>query len=179
MADELHVSTACEHNSGLAPAVPAISDDRFVVRMIVFCERGFSVILVQSFTPFGQFFLYQICSTLLSASNFQFKNDRVGLTRSAVFLMFFMVIHGVGTLHVFAGPDDFNGYGYFYARMYWTCGSIGVMVQPRRSGYWCDQEEKGGASRRETMAISWQLDDNAASATGVAQDEEKNATVGT
>jgi hypothetical protein len=31
-----------------------------------------------------------------------------------------MVIHGVGNLHVFMGPDDFNGYGYFYVRLYWT-----------------------------------------------------------
>ena len=23
-------------------------------------------------------------------------------------------------LHVFKGPDDFNGYGYFYVRLYWT-----------------------------------------------------------
>jgi len=31
-----------------------------------------------------------------------------------------MVIHAVGNLHVFMGPDDFNGYGYFYVRLYWT-----------------------------------------------------------
>jgi len=31
-----------------------------------------------------------------------------------------MVIHAVGNLHVFLGPDDFNGYGYFYVRLYWT-----------------------------------------------------------
>jgi hypothetical protein len=30
------------------------------------------------------------------------------------------VIHAVGNLHVFLGPDDFNGYGYFYVRLYWT-----------------------------------------------------------
>merc|ERR1712141_929976 len=34
--------------------------------------------------------------------------------------MGFMVIHAVGNLHVFMGPDDFNGYGYFYVRLYWT-----------------------------------------------------------
>merc|ERR1711904_440464 len=28
-------------------------------------------------------------------------------------------IHAVGNLHVFIGPDDFNGYGYFYVRLYW------------------------------------------------------------
>ena len=68
--------------------------------------------------------LVQILSSIFSISNLQFKNDRVGLTRSAVFLMFFMVIHAVGNLHVFAGPDDFNGYGYFYYRLYWTCGGL-------------------------------------------------------
>merc|ERR1712137_797945 len=30
----------------------------------------------------------------------------------------FIVIHAVGNLHVFLGPDDFNGYGYFYVRLY-------------------------------------------------------------
>ena len=28
-------------------------------------------------------------------------------------------LHAVGNLHVFKGPDDFNGYGYFYVRLYW------------------------------------------------------------
>merc|ERR1712046_224203 len=45
-------------------------------------------------------------------------NDRIGLTRSAMFLFLFMIIHAVGNLHVFLGPDDFNGYGYFYVRLY-------------------------------------------------------------
>merc|ERR1712238_400425 len=31
-----------------------------------------------------------------------------------------IVNHAVGNLHVFLGPDDFNGYGYFYVRLYWT-----------------------------------------------------------
>jgi len=48
------------------------------------------------------------------------NNDRVGLTRSAMFLFFFIIIHAIGNLHVFLGPDDFNGYGYFYVRLYWT-----------------------------------------------------------
>jgi len=52
--------------------------------------------------------------------NFKISNDRVGLTRSAILLILFMVIHAVGNLHVFLGPDDFNGYGYFYVRLYWT-----------------------------------------------------------
>jgi len=35
-----------------------------------------------------------------------------------------MIIHSVGNLHLFLGPDDFNGYGYFYARMYFTTGYL-------------------------------------------------------
>ena len=42
------------------------------------------------------------------------------LTRSAFFLIFFIVVHAIGNLHVFLGPDDFNGYGFFYVRLYWT-----------------------------------------------------------
>ena len=52
--------------------------------------------------------------------NVTFNSDRVGLTRSAMFLFIFIIIHAVGNLHVFLGPDDFNGYGYFYVRLYWT-----------------------------------------------------------
>ena len=26
----------------------------------------------------------------------------------------------IGNHHVFMGPDDLNGYGYFHARLYWT-----------------------------------------------------------
>merc|ERR1712100_962838 len=64
--------------------------------------------------------LWEVCATIFTAKNFKLKNDRVGLTRSAVLLILFMVIHAVGNLHVFLGPDDFNGYGYFYVRLYWT-----------------------------------------------------------
>merc|ERR1712137_251214 len=58
---------------------------------------------------------WQKSLTLASA-----KNSRIALTRSAMFMFIFIVIHAVGNLHVFLGPDDFNGYGYFYARLYWT-----------------------------------------------------------
>jgi succinate dehydrogenase hydrophobic anchor subunit/predicted heme/steroid binding protein len=64
--------------------------------------------------------LYEVCATIFTAKNIKLSNDRVGLTRSAIFLVFFIVIHAVGNLHVFKGPDDFNGYGYFYVRLYWT-----------------------------------------------------------
>jgi len=64
--------------------------------------------------------LYEVCATIFTAKNIKLTSDRVGLTRSAILLVLFMVIHGVGNLHVFMGPDDFNGYGYFYVRLYWT-----------------------------------------------------------
>jgi len=64
--------------------------------------------------------LWEVCATIFSAKNFKISNDRVGLTRSAILLILFLVIHAVGNLHVFMGPDDFNGYGYFYVRLYWT-----------------------------------------------------------
>ena len=31
-----------------------------------------------------------------------------------------MIIHAVGNWHVLLGSTDFNGYGYFYARLHWT-----------------------------------------------------------
>jgi len=64
--------------------------------------------------------LYEVCATIFTAKNIELKPDRTGLTRSAILLILFIVIHAVGNLHVFAGPDDFNGYGYFYVRLYWT-----------------------------------------------------------
>merc|ERR1712151_373415 len=64
--------------------------------------------------------LWEVCATIFSAKNFKISNDRIGLTRSAILLILFIVIHAVGNLHVFMGPDDFNGYGYFYVRLYWT-----------------------------------------------------------
>merc|ERR1719399_334161 len=66
--------------------------------------------------------LYAVCATIFPgiSENIKISSDRTGLTRSAILLILFMVIHGVGNLHVFMGPDDFNGYGYFYVRLYWT-----------------------------------------------------------
>merc|ERR1712107_843693 len=64
--------------------------------------------------------LWEVCATIFSVKNIKISNNRVGLTRSAILLVLFMVIHAVGNLHVFMGPDDFNGYGYFYVRLYCT-----------------------------------------------------------
>merc|ERR1712226_578962 len=65
-------------------------------------------------------FMKEIIFTIFPQKNITITNDRVGVTRSAMFLFVFIVIHAVGNLHVFLGPDDFNGYGYFYVRLYPT-----------------------------------------------------------
>merc|ERR1719235_2169629 len=64
--------------------------------------------------------LREVVKTIFTQKNINFTNDRLGLTRSAIFLIVFIIIHAVGNLHVFLGPDDFNGYGYFYVRLYPT-----------------------------------------------------------
>merc|ERR1719386_592936 len=64
--------------------------------------------------------LYEVGATIFTAKNIKITGDRKGLTRSAILLILFIVIHAVGNLHVFMGPDDFNGYGYFYVRLYFT-----------------------------------------------------------
>jgi hypothetical protein len=64
--------------------------------------------------------LMEVLKTIFCNKNLKISNERVGLTRSAILLILFIVIHAVGNLHVFEGPDDFNGYGYFYVRLYWT-----------------------------------------------------------
>merc|ERR1712003_530549 len=65
-------------------------------------------------------FMKEIIFTIFPQKNITITNDRVGVTRSAMFLFVFIVIHAVGNLHIFLGPDDFNGYGYFYVRLYPT-----------------------------------------------------------
>jgi len=64
-------------------------------------------------------FMLELVYTIFGQKNLQFTKDRVGLTRSAMWLFLFLIIHAVGNLHIFLGPDDFNGYGYFYVRLYW------------------------------------------------------------
>merc|ERR1719446_1577045 len=65
-------------------------------------------------------FMKEILFTIFGQKNIVLTNDRIGLTRSAMFLFVFIIIHAIGNLHVFLGPNDFNGYGYFYVRLYWT-----------------------------------------------------------
>lgn len=81
--------------------------------------------------------------------------------------MLFIVIHAVGNLHVFLGPDDFNGYGYFYVRLYWTgfglpaniveeyillCACLHVFVGLKRT--WDMKLTMGVASGQLNLAIS-------------------------
>lgn len=69
-------------------------------------------------------FLKEIVFTIFSTNTIRFDakgpEGRVGLTRSAMWLFMFLIVHAVGNLHVFLGPNDFNGYGYFYVRLYPT-----------------------------------------------------------
>merc|ERR1719190_60365 len=65
-------------------------------------------------------FMKEILFTIVPQKNISLSNDRIGLTRSAMFLFIFIIIHAVGNLNVFGAPEDFNGYGYFYVRLYWT-----------------------------------------------------------
>merc|ERR1719181_2582380 len=65
-------------------------------------------------------FMTEIIFTIFGQKNIILTNDRSGVTRSAMFLFIFIIIHAIGNLHVFLGPDDFNGYGYFYVRLYPT-----------------------------------------------------------
>eukprot|EP00811_Abedinium_folium_P034814 NODE_7664_length_1559_cov_80.076117.p1 GENE.NODE_7664_length_1559_cov_80.076117~~NODE_7664_length_1559_cov_80.076117.p1 ORF type:complete len:418 (+),score=103.72 NODE_7664_length_1559_cov_80.076117:45-1256(+) len=68
-------------------------------------------------------FMREIVLTIFPQKSIRLQpasTSRVALTRSAMFLFVFIIIHAVGNLHVFLGPDDFNGYGYFYVRLYWT-----------------------------------------------------------
>ena len=52
-----------------------------------------------------------ICAAFSSAKNFRISKDRTGLTRTAVCVIFFIVVHAVGTLCVTEGPVDFDGCG--------------------------------------------------------------------
>jgi len=62
-------------------------------------------------------FLYHILMTIFSAVSI---DTRVALTRSASMAGLFIVLHGVGNLQTFLGPDSFNGYGYMMVRLAWT-----------------------------------------------------------
>merc|ERR1719298_54890 len=83
----------------------------FLINIWSYCKALWHVIVA---------LVLELVRTIFTVKNFKFNNDRTGLTRSAIFLIVFQVIHAVGNLHVFMGPDDFNGYGYFYVRLYFS-----------------------------------------------------------
>eukprot|EP00438_Fugacium_kawagutii_P036718 Skav213891 [mRNA] locus=scaffold245:208194:218086:- [translate_table: standard] len=103
----------------------------------------------------------EVGATIFSAKNIKISNDRLGLTRSAILLVLFIVIHAVGNLHVFKGPDDFNGYGYFYVRLYWTgFGLPANIVEEGRS--LCHGDVRGdsgdsGDVRASKLALEFQI----------------------
>ena len=57
---------------------------------------------------------YHLCSKELE----DFERPR--LTRSAVFLIFLIVVLTIGNHHVFKGPGDLNGHGCFCVRLHRT-----------------------------------------------------------
>jgi len=75
------------------------------------------------------FLIMHIALTVFTAKVFVIQKDRTALTRSAMFLIFFVVIHGVGNVHIFKGPDDFNGYGYFLDKVgkFWYILPVSVV----------------------------------------------------
>merc|ERR1719375_210248 len=79
-------------------------------------------------------FMKETVLTIFGQKNLVLTNDRIGLTRSAMFLFVFIVIHAIGNLHVFLGPDDFNGYGYFYVRLYFTGLGLPANIGSTRLG---------------------------------------------
>lgn len=62
-------------------------------------------------------FLKQILLTFFSAFSI---DTRVALTRTASMAGLFIVLHGLGNLQSFLGPDAFNGYGHMMVRIAWT-----------------------------------------------------------
>lgn len=64
------------------------------------------------------YLIFAIAMTIFSVQAFTINKDRKGLTRSAMFMIFFVFVHALGNMHLMKGPDDFNGYGYFFVRLY-------------------------------------------------------------
>jgi len=65
----------------------------------------------------------QVLKTVFFTGNFIFKIDgnRTGTIRSAIFLLTFTIIHALGNFtDMLGGPNETNGEGYFFDRLYWT-----------------------------------------------------------
>ena len=90
--------------------VMRVTTRRFLIDVMA-CRFAAWALLISAF--------YEVCATILMAMNVKITDDRIGLTRSAFFLVI-IIIRTVGNLHVFKGTDDFSGYGCFYVRLYWT-----------------------------------------------------------
>merc|ERR1711862_629976 len=64
---------------------------------------GVFLINVKAYVAAGWFLmlavLYEVCATIFANKNLKISNDRAGLTRSAILLVLFIVIHAVGNLH--------------------------------------------------------------------------------
>ena len=65
---------------------------------------------------------YHLCTERL---DFERPN---GTHTKCCFFFFFIVVLAVGNHHVFKGPDDLNGYGYFYVRFYWKEGGYQAKI---------------------------------------------------
>ena len=61
--------------------------------------------LVKNHRTLACCFPQEVGATIFSAKNIKISNDRLGLTRSAILLVLFIVIHAVGNLHVFKGGE--------------------------------------------------------------------------
>ena len=60
----------------------------------------------------------EITVAIIPQTSMDLTNDRIDLTPPAMFLFSVMATHAVGNLHVVRGPNDSNGHGYFYLRLY-------------------------------------------------------------
>lgn len=65
-------------------------------------------------------FMRELVYTIFPHKDIVITNNRIGLTRSAMLLSLFILVHSVTNLLLLLGPDEFNGQGYFYRRLWWT-----------------------------------------------------------
>ncbi|KAF4664579.1 hypothetical protein FOL47_005066 [Perkinsus chesapeaki] len=66
-----------------------------------------------AFCYFVWLFLYEVFATIFSVKNFKHPYDKTGVTRPAMFMCVFVVIHALGNIHLFFGAVHFNAYAYF------------------------------------------------------------------
>eukprot|EP00928_Gymnodinium_smaydae_P038749 TRINITY_DN2664_c0_g3_i3.p1 TRINITY_DN2664_c0_g3~~TRINITY_DN2664_c0_g3_i3.p1 ORF type:complete len:1003 (+),score=297.36 TRINITY_DN2664_c0_g3_i3:444-3011(+) len=73
--------------------------------------------------------MINIAMTIAFTGNFVFKfeNNRMGTIRSAIFLLFFTIVHVAGnSWDFFNGPDEMNGETYFFERQHAWMGLVGL-----------------------------------------------------